>query len=378
MKNNISKFKNCYGCGVCVIGCPVKIIDLKLNKEGFYSPKVINQEKCIECGVCLDVCAYNHDELASQPKFENIKSFGCWSKDNNIRNSSTTGGMGYEIAKEAILKGMKVCAVKYEIAEIRAEHYIADKIDSLQPAQGTKYIPSFTKSAFKIFRRDERYIVFGLPCQIDSLRRHIQRFKIENNFILIDLLCYGVPSLLLWRRYLKQEVKNIGDIKKVKFRTKINGWHKSSCIEIKGKDGEFIQPAKDSAFFGLFFTDTCLNKCCYNKCKYKLCNSSADLRIGDFWGKRYSNDDKGVNVLFSFTKKGESMIDELRKSCEFEPVSTDEACQNQKKENAKKSPLRPVVMYGLEKNFPIRPLALLSKGLRALLHPQIIIKKIFK
>ena len=31
--NNISSIKNCFGCGVCAIACPKKIIDLRLNPK---------------------------------------------------------------------------------------------------------------------------------------------------------------------------------------------------------------------------------------------------------------------------------------------------------------------------------------------------------
>ena len=63
-KPNISDIHNCYGCGVCTKACPVHIIDLHLNKEGFYEPFIAEEDKCIHCGLCRDVCAYIKDEPA--------------------------------------------------------------------------------------------------------------------------------------------------------------------------------------------------------------------------------------------------------------------------------------------------------------------------
>ena len=63
-KPNISDIHNCYGCGVCTKACPVHIIVLHLNKEGFYEPFIAEEDKCIHCGLCRDVCAYIKDEPA--------------------------------------------------------------------------------------------------------------------------------------------------------------------------------------------------------------------------------------------------------------------------------------------------------------------------
>ena len=94
MKNNISKLNDCYGCGVCTVICPVKIIDLIENNKGFYEPKIAEQDKCIECGLCLKICAYNNTELAL--KESNPECFAGWSKDKIVRNRCSSGGVGFE------------------------------------------------------------------------------------------------------------------------------------------------------------------------------------------------------------------------------------------------------------------------------------------
>lgn len=60
--NNISSLKDCYGCGVCAVACPRKVISISLNANGFYVPLVVHAG-CTECGLCLSVCAYNDDSV---------------------------------------------------------------------------------------------------------------------------------------------------------------------------------------------------------------------------------------------------------------------------------------------------------------------------
>ena len=56
--NNISHIHSCYGCAVCAMACPKKIIDIHLNSNGFYEPYITDESKCVNCGLCLDVCSY--------------------------------------------------------------------------------------------------------------------------------------------------------------------------------------------------------------------------------------------------------------------------------------------------------------------------------
>ena len=65
MKNNITHLSYCYGYGICSAACPKRIISIKLNDDGFYHPMISESDKCIDCGICLDVCAFNHKEQAS-------------------------------------------------------------------------------------------------------------------------------------------------------------------------------------------------------------------------------------------------------------------------------------------------------------------------
>ena len=108
---NISHIKDCYGCGVCAIICPKKIIKIDLNKDGFYEPILFNEEVCTQCGLCLSVCAYNDDKLLDNKK--EIKGYAAWSNNEKVRRECTSGGIGFELGKHMIKEGYKACGVKY-------------------------------------------------------------------------------------------------------------------------------------------------------------------------------------------------------------------------------------------------------------------------
>lgn len=57
LKNENIKTDWCKGCGYCVEWCPKKALVLgkNLNRSG-YRYIVVDEEKCIVCGICRTVC----------------------------------------------------------------------------------------------------------------------------------------------------------------------------------------------------------------------------------------------------------------------------------------------------------------------------------
>lgn len=48
----------CKGCGLCIVFCPQGIIHLgeNLNKRGYRTAQVLEQEKCTSCMACARMC----------------------------------------------------------------------------------------------------------------------------------------------------------------------------------------------------------------------------------------------------------------------------------------------------------------------------------
>lgn len=301
---NISAIKDCYGCGVCSAVCSRNVIEIHLNKDGFYEPRIVRQSACIDCGLCLSVCAYKNDFHPVSV----IKSYAAWSRDDSQRHSSTSGGVSAEVAKYLMANDYLFCGARYNSKYNIVEHYIAETADQLSQSYGSKYLQSYTERAFGAIDRKKKYIVVGTPCQIASFRRYIQNFHCEDNFILVDFFCHGVPSKLMWDKYIQEHGFIAGNIHFASWRNKKKGWRKSYCITLSDGIKNYKSWSGKDDFFSMFLGDACLSKACYDHCKFKYDQSAADIRIGDLWGKAFSGNQEGVCAAIAFTERGEEAL----------------------------------------------------------------------
>lgn len=237
IEDNSEKF--CTGCSACVAVCPVNAIEYKLNENGFYQA-FVNKEKCINCGKCKKVCLKFENKLEEIKKLEEGILYSAQSKDENIVKSCTSGGIAYEISKYGIENGYKILGTIYDYEKNIARAIIAENIEEIELLKGSKYLQSNTEEAIKLLKErclnnpKEKFIVFGTPCQIAGISKMIEVENIKNEIIKVDLFCHGVPSYLVWKKYL-EELKEEYKIKKINkciFRSKHYGWHQF-CLEIE-------------------------------------------------------------------------------------------------------------------------------------------------
>ena len=96
---NIADIHDCFGCGVCAKACPKQIIALKLNKNGFYEPRIESADQCIKCSICVEVCAFAADSQVIDLK---PTSYAAWSLNDDIRKNSSSGGIAFEIGRQML------------------------------------------------------------------------------------------------------------------------------------------------------------------------------------------------------------------------------------------------------------------------------------
>jgi coenzyme F420-reducing hydrogenase beta subunit len=270
--------------------------------------------------------------LEVQNPFENAfrdkQVFAAWSENKDIVLSSSSGGVGYELTQFGWKDGYKICGVVFDAPNNICKHIIVETESDLEAIKTSKYLQSYTIEAFSQFKKGEKYLVVGTPCQIYGLRKWIQLKKWEDNFILVDFFCHGTPSFLLWKKYKAFLNKKYGMdtmLKDVNFRKKNleSKWHFYAILirDFRGKFHIQHKAFTEDMFFRFFLNNSCLNKACY-ECKCRLDNCFADIRIADFWGSKYINNDDGVSLVITNTEKGKQVFEDIRhklivEKCDF-------------------------------------------------------------
>lgn len=306
--------RSCTGCSACMAACPKNAISVVMNEDGFLQA-VVDKEQCIDCGICQTVCSRFISPEKHTFLMEKCSVAGAHSSDSTVHKTTTSGGLAYELSKYGIENGYKVFGVVYDYILDKAVGVLVDTLSGLESLKGSKYLQADISEALCILcdetkkNPDGKYICFGTPCQIFGIRQLIERKKLVGDFLLIDLFCHGVPSYNVWRSYVKTLHRQLGAFRKVNFRYKGNGWHQYT-IRIDGEKGNYQEFAYKDMFYRFFFDNVALNNSCFT-CDFRKSRVASDLRLGDFWGKKYEYREDGVSAVLVATEKGRQWLKEL-------------------------------------------------------------------
>ncbi len=333
--------RDCTGCSACSLVCHSNAISMNLTKKGFYEPS-IDDDLCTMCGVCPDVC-YKFNEFDNINPFEGTEVIAVTNNFIDDMNSISTVGVATRLAEHFYELGYNVCGVKYDYEKNIAYHDVATQLEDILEFKGSKYIPSDTKDAFKQLLKDKKQsIVFGLPCHIHGLRKIIEKKKIADRFILVDLFCAGVPSQSVWNKHLDYLNRkfSIGKIKKLNFRDKTQGWHKSSLAIEDINSNTYIQNCFNDMFYAFFLKKASLQEACYS-CEFRTNVVSSDIRLGDFWGAKYKVWDDGVELMTIMNEQGRFAWEEIKDYFSYQKCKEADLYESQKSGSMKTSVKKP-------------------------------------
>ena len=310
---------DCSGCSACLNICPKKCISFEENEEGFKYP-IINYKECIKCGKCLKVCPSINKKEAIIPTCLAVQA------SDKIRLQSSSGGVFYHLAEKTLNNSGVVVGAAFD-ENMRLKHQIIDNKKDINKLQGSKYLQSDINNIYQkvkqLLNKKTLVLLSGTPCQIKGLKMFLG--KEYENLYTIDVVCHGVPSPLVYRKYIeKLENKNDSKVVKYNFRNKDISWHEfSTKIEYSNND---IQNEKfsDNIYMKGFLRNLYLRKSCYN-CQANKFTSGSDITLGDFWGIKdimpEFDDNKGTSLVFINTKKGQDLFDSIEKKFKTKKVN---------------------------------------------------------
>lgn len=143
--------------------------------------------------------------------------------------------------------------------------------------------------------------------------------KCRNNAVLVDLICHGVPSQRLWKKYINELREKYGFSfhPEINFRSENGGWHvRSIAVADKGK--VYLKNDRKDPFYVFFRNSLCDMPTCY-ECPYRE-KSGADIRMGDYWGPRFEKNEEGVSMVIGITEAGKNLINSLPGKKEEHPL----------------------------------------------------------
>lgn len=319
MKNNAK----CSGCSACVNVCPVQCISMEEDGEGFLYPHV-DTGRCAQCGVCEKVCpVLSRQESKSSPV---LNVYACMNRNAEERLSSSSGGLFSLLAEEILRWKGTVYGVAMSEDCYGAELIRVDDVVQLYRLRGSKYLQADAGDVYRKVKSDLEIgidVLFsGTGCQVNGLKAFLGNDY--PNLFCIDVICHGVPSPALWRKYVEHlEKQNDAKLVSVNFRCKDDSWQDFGMKELhEGKKEIFISKDTDP-YMQMFLRDYCLRPSCY-ECVAKDVKR-ADITMADFWGIENvapdMNDGRGTSLVLIRSKKGAQLFGDIVASLTYKEVS---------------------------------------------------------
>lgn len=273
------------------------------------------------------VCPYNGNNKPRKP----LSIYAAYNKNSIIRYKSSSGGVFYALAEYIISKGGYVFGAAYN-DNWQVYHKQVSSINELTQLLGSKYVQSSINISFKKIKEILKtgvYVMFvGTSCQVNGLKNYLR--KEYDNLLLVDFVCHGVSSPLVWDAYLKNicQSNNVmfpSGISGINFRDKKNGWRNFDfVIHSKKYNSDILrEKANDNIYFKAFQKNLIIRPSCFN-CPSKSGSSNSDLTMADFWGiwdiNKELYDNKGTSLILVYNKKVYDILNNIS-SLEYSTIS---------------------------------------------------------
>lgn len=316
---------DCTGCTACFNVCPKNAITMQPDQMGFLYP-VVDQSLCIDCKLCERICPVHHPLGSLRPQ----EVYAAFSKNEETRKSSASGGLASEFSKNILMQGGVVygCA-QYNFRDIK--HVRVDRIEDLCLLQGSKYVQSSIGTVFQQVKSDlcigKKVLFIGTSCQVAGLLNYLR--KPYDNLFTIDLLCHGVASQKMLEDNVLFYYPKADECVYVDFRKKCSNRIRYGFYLKNKRDGCTII-SKDypkDAYITSFINHLSLRENCHN-CVYSGIQRISDITIADFWGlksQKIEDKGRGVSLVLINSSRGLDLFQLIQSNLIYEKRSIEEA-----------------------------------------------------
>lgn len=318
----------CTGCFACLDACPAKAIE-KREWEGFFFP-YIDVNKCLQCGRCRQACPVLQSDPAAKDGFAQSDCFLAWAHDDAIRMASSSGGIFGLLARRQLEQGGAVCGAAFD-DDMRLRHTLVDDIADLPPLLRSKYVQSDMEGVHCRIRerleQGQSVLFCGTPCQTAALR-HALGAKADGRLLLVNFACHGVPSPVIFARYLRWLEQKMGDqITDFVFRDKRYGWSAGifAVVRFKHKREQIVKFGTN--FYYRCFIEYHLIRDSCADCPFRKYPAGADITLADFWGiqrlfelKSHRDRFKGYSGILAHTEVGRRLLLSLEGAIHLIPM----------------------------------------------------------
>lgn len=300
----------CTGCMACMQACPIHCIVCKKDDLGNLYPE-INCEKCVDCGKCMSICPELNKDIM---QFHAIKkAYAVWSRNQDSRLSSASGGAAAEFYSYALEQGYWICGVEYA-EDFHVIHTLSRDMSSIKKYKQSKYVYSEMKEIYKEIREllenEQKVLFISLPCKVAGLKGYLE--KTYENLITVDIVCHGTPSY----QQLKEHISNI-KAKGVKLRFR---YENEFVFRLMTDEDNIVynKLGRQDTYLAAFLEGLNYRCSCY-ECTYARPERISDITICDFWGlgteipfdHPYSG---AVSAVLTNTNQGSAFFEKCKKN----------------------------------------------------------------
>lgn len=221
-------------------------------------------------------------------------------RDENLWKESSSGGVFWYLVEYIVLELKGVCYGARFDTSLNVVHSRAETLEDAEYFRGSKYVQSDMKGCYHDILEDlksKRVVLFsGTPCQVQAVKKFIPDY-LQENLVLVDILCHGTPSPLFFRDYIHLLEKTYhSKAKNVKFRGKrLRGSVQDMYVEFEsGKTYKSF--GTHDIFYKFFFHEFISRESCA-KCPFASEKRISDITISDFWGDMNAIPDSFYGML---------------------------------------------------------------------------------